>query len=290
MTALRASTPPRRRSRVGLLVLPLMLVLVLFFLGSEITFLRQAFFNSAGLGQVDYARATFHNVSAVFSDPFNREVLLRTLWFSAVVVAICLALGYPLAYVIARSGRAGSVLLVIVIASSFSGSVTRVLGWEVILGNTGPVNTVLQNIGLIGHPLALVNNLTGSIIGTSQIMLPFMVLTLTPTIQEIDVNLEHAAAGLGASRSCIWRRVTLPLSLPGAGAGSLLVFAITAGTFTTPALLGGGKTQLLPIVINQQIGVTLNYPVAAAFALVLVVVVLLITYGTEALTHTRVAT
>jgi putative spermidine/putrescine transport system permease protein len=278
----------RTHSKVGLLVLPLVVVLAVFFLGSQVAFLREAFYQSSGFGQVDYSHATLSNVLAVFTDSFNRAVLLRTLWFSAVVVASCLLLGYPLAYVIARSRRAGAVLIVIVIASSFSGSVTLVLGWEVILGDTGPLNTVLQSLGLIHQPLKLINNMTGSIIGTVQIMLPFMVLTLSPAIQDIDVNLEHAAAGLGASSWRIWRTITLPLSARGAGAGSLLVFATTAGTFTTPALLGGGTTQLLPIVINQQIGVTLNYPVAAALALVLVIVVLSITYGTDTLTRRKV--
>jgi putative spermidine/putrescine transport system permease protein len=167
------------------------------------------------------------------------------------------------------------------VASSFSGSVTRLLGWQVILGDNGPVNDVLLASGLASEPVRLVNNMTGAIIGTVQVMLPFMVLILTPAIQSISVSTEEAAAGMGASWWRIWRSVTLPLSMSGVVGGSLLVFATTAGTFTTPALLGGGRTQILPIVINDQMRGVLNYPYAAALSLVLLVVVLTIAYGTD---------
>jgi putative spermidine/putrescine transport system permease protein len=277
-----------RSARVGLLALPLLVVYVAFFLGSQIVFLRQGFFTSIGFGQIDYGQATLHNLTSVFTDSFNRAVVMRTLYFSAIVVAGCLLLGYPLAYVIARSGRIGGILLVIVVASSFSGTVARILGWEVILGDTGPVNSLLVDLGILSHPTRLVNNLTGAIIGTVQVMLPFMVLILVPSIQAIDVDVENAAIGMGASRWRIWRTILWPLSIPGVAAGSLLVFATTAGTFTTPALLGGGKTQILPIVINSQVGVTLNYPQAAAMALVLLALVLVITYSTDLVSRRRV--
>jgi len=266
---------------VAQLALPLLVVYAVFFIGSQIVFLRQGFFEGVGFGQVDYGSPTLENLTAVFTDGFNRRVVLRTFYFSGIVVVACLLIGYPLSYVIARSGRVGAVLLVIVVASSFSGSVTRLLGWQVILGDNGPVNDVLVASGLVSDPIRLVNNMTGAIIGTVQVMLPFMVLILTPAIQSISVSTEEAAAGMGASWWRIWRTVTLPLSLSGVVGGSLLVFATTAGTFTTPALLGGGKTQILPIVINDQMRGVLNYPYAAALSLVLLIVVLTIAYCTD---------
>lgn len=286
--AVAVTGQPRERNRAGLLVVPLTIVLLLLFVGSQVVFLRQAFFHSLGFGQVDYSHDTIGNVTGIFTDAFNRGVLLRTLWFSGVVVGACLVIGYPLSYVIARSSRVGGALLVIVIASAFSGTITNVLGWEVILGYTGPINSILVNIGILSHPVKLVDNMTGAIIGTVQVMLPFMVLILVPAIQGVDPNLEQAAAGLGASWWRIWARITWPMTTPGVVAGSLLVFATTAGTFTTPALLGGGTTQIIPIVIDQEIGVTLNYPVAAAFALVLLVVVLGLTYATVLATRRTV--
>jgi putative spermidine/putrescine transport system permease protein len=278
----------QRATRVGLLCLPLLVVYAVFFIGSQVVFLRQGFFTTLGFGQIDYGSATLDNLTAIFTDGFNRSVVLRTLYFSAIVVAACLVLGYPLSYVIARSGRTGAVLLVIVVASSFSGTVTRVLGWQVILGDTGPVNSLLIDVGILSQPTRLVNNLTGAIIGTVQVMLPFMVLILVPAIQSVGVNVERAAMGMGASRWRIWRSVLWPLSATGVAAGSLLVFATTAGTFTTPALLGGGKVQILPTVINTQVSVTLNYSQAAAMSLVLLVIVLAITYATDATTRRRV--
>lgn len=278
----------QRATRVGLLCLPLLIVYAVFFIGSQVVFLRQGFFASTGFGQIDYGSATLDNLVSIFTDSFNRSIVLRTLYFSAIVVAVCLVLGYPLSYVIARSGRKGAVLLVIVVASSFSGTVARVLGWQVILGDTGPVNSLLVDLGILSEPKRLVNNLTGAIIGTVQVMLPFMVLILVPAIQSIGINVERAALGMGASRWRIWRTILWPLSATGVAAGSLLVFATTAGTFTTPALLGGGKVQILPTVINTQVSVTLNYAQAAAMSLVLLILVLAIAYGTDAAGRRRV--
>lgn len=275
----------RRWAGAGLLSLPLLIVYAVFFLGSQVVFLRQGFFTNTGYGLIDYGAPTLDNLTGVFTDSFLRDVVLRTLYFAAIVVAGCVVLGAPLSYVIARTGRTGAVLLVIVVASSFSGTVTRVLGWEVILGDNGPVNDILVELGLVSHPIRLVNNLTGAIIGTIQVMLPFMVLILVPAIQSIPLNVEHAAIGMGASRWRLWRSILWPLSAPGVAAGSLLVFATTAGTFTTPALLGGGRTQILPVVINTEVSVTLNYARAAAMSLVLLVLVLAITYGTDAISR-----
>jgi putative spermidine/putrescine transport system permease protein len=274
-------------ARFGWLSFPLIAFLAVFFLGSQAIFLRQAFYRNAGLARVDYGQPTADNLLTVFTDEFHRAVVLDTLLFAALVVAACLLLGYPLSYAIARSGRIGAALLVIVVASSFSGTVTRILGWQVILGDTGPVNWLLVSVGLTSGPIRLVNNMTGAIIGTAQVMLPFMVLTLVPVIEQIHPSLEEAAAGLGASRWRTWWSVTLPLSLGGGVGGSLLVFAVTAGSFTTPALLGGGKTHVLPVVINDQMRVALNYPRAAAMSLVLLFIVLTVAYLTDLLTRSR---
>ena len=279
-----------RISRYGWLSLPLIAVHAIFFLGSQVVFLHQAFYQSAGWARVDHGQRTLSNIVTIFTDDFYRAVVLDTLLFATLVVIACLLLGYPLSYAIARSGRIGAILLAVVVASSFSGTVTRILGWQVILGDTGPVNWMLVTIGLTSGPIRLVNNMIGAVIGTAQIMLPFMVLTLVPVIEQVHPSLEEAASGLGASWWRIWWSVTLPLSLSGGVGGSLLVFAVTAGSFTTPALLGGGKTHVLPVVINDQIRVTLNYPRAAAMSLVLLVIVLTVAYLTERLTRSlRVA-
>jgi ABC-type spermidine/putrescine transport system permease subunit I len=275
------------RTRYGWLAFPLLVFYAIFFLGSQGVFLRQAFYKSAGWARVDYGQPTMSNIVTVFTDDFYRAVVLDTLLFAALVVAVCLLLGYPLSYAIARSGRIGAVLLVIVVASSFSGTVTRILGWQVILGDTGPVNWLLVATRFASGPIRLVNNMTGALIGTAQVMLPFMVLTLVPVIERIHPNIEEAASGLGASWWRTWWTVTLPLSLGGVVGGSLLVFAVTAGSFTTPALLGGGKTHVLPIVINDQMRVALNYPRAAAMSLVLLFIVLAVAHLTDLGTRSR---
>lgn len=274
-------------TRHGGLALPLIVFYAIFFLGSQGIFLRQGFYRSTGWARVDYSRPTISNIVGLFTDDFSRAVILDTLRFAALVVLACLVLGYPLSYAIARSRRIGAALLVIVVASSFSGTVTRILGWQVILGDVGPINWLLLATGLTSRPIRLVNNMTGAVIGTVQVMLPFMVLTLVPVIERIHPSLEEAASGLGASWWLTWWRVTLPLTLGGVVGGSLLVFAVTAGSFTTPALLGGGKTHVLPVVINDQMRVALNYPRAAAMSLVLLVIVLAVAYITDLVTRSR---
>ena len=191
-------------ARYGWLSFPLIAFCAIFFLGSQAVFLHQAFYRSAGWARVDYGQLTASNIVTVFTDDFHRAVVLDTLLFAALVVAACLLLGYPLSYAIARSGRIGAALLVIVVASSFSGTVTRILGWQVILGDTGPVNWLLVAVGLASSPIRLVNNMTGALIGTAQVMLPFMVLILVPVIEQIHPSLEEAASGLGAS----WWRIS----------------------------------------------------------------------------------
>jgi len=269
------------RDRSKTLVVPLLVFYAASFVASQIVFLRLSLYPSAGRAAVDTRRMTLDNFATVFTDAYYQAVILQTLSFGLAVVGVCLGLGYPLSYVIARSRRAGTVLLLIVVVSSFTGVVVRALGWRVLLGDMGPVNWALMSVGLTAQPIALVNNMTGAIIGTAHASLPYMILLLVPVLEGIDPQLEEAAAGLGSSWWDAFRSVVVPLSLPGVVAGCLLVFATTVGSFTTPSLLGGPRAPILPIVIRQQITTTLNYPLGAALAVILVVLVVTIVLSTS---------
>src|SRR5262249_54272594 len=158
-----------------------------------------------------------------------------------ITTVIALAIGYPLAHWMARMhSRVGhAALLMAVIAPLLTGIVVRTFAWMTVLGDRGVINVTLQSIGRIDKPLRPMYNEAGRVVGLVHIYVRFMVLTLVGVIGRIDLALEEAARGLGASRLRAFLEVTLPLSLPGILAGSLLVFALAISAYVTPVLLGG---------------------------------------------------
>src|SRR5262249_55097589 len=150
-------------------------------------------------------------------------------------------LGYPLAYVIAKTEHAGrnTLLMILVLASMQLDLVIRMYGLMVLLGDNGLVNQILLKAGLVSAPVHLMYNVLGVVIGLVQVTLPFMVLSLIGIIRAIHPSFEEAARSLGATRWAAFWRVTLPLSMPGLLAGTLLVFALSISSFAVPALMGG---------------------------------------------------
>lgn len=186
-------------------------------------------------------------------------------------------LGFPVALVIARKGALiGRVITLAVIAPLIVSVVVRSYGWQLILGNgpTGVLNWVLLGLGLIHRPLTLLYTETAVVIGSLHVFFAMMVLPLASSIGKIDLNLESAAATLGAPWWSVLLRITLPLSLPGLIAGFTLVFSLTAGSFVTPALLGGTSSQMLGNLIQQQILTVYDWPFGATIAAVLMAIVL----------------
>lgn len=275
----------RRTGTVAWLAVPLLLLHTLFFLGPLVFFGRQALYESAGRAQVDYAQPTLDNLSVLFTDAYYRSVLTNTLNFGLGVVALCLLLGFPLSYMIARSRRVGRTLLIVVLVTSFTGTVVRALGWQVILGGRGVVNSFLMNVGIVDEPLTLINNMTGAVVATTHAVLPYMILLLTPVLESIHPTIEEAAVGMGAGGWRVLRTIVLPLSIPGLIGGSILVFTTTVGSFTTPAMLGGPQIPLLPVAIRQQTTSTLDYPLAAAMAIILTVSTLVLVYATTVISR-----
>ncbi|MDU6832891.1 MAG: ABC transporter permease [Bradyrhizobium sp.] len=162
------------------------------------------------------------------------------------------------------------------VMSVLTGIVVRTFAWMTLLSDKGVINQVLAALGLISTPLQLMYNESGIIIGLVHIYVPFMVLTLTGVIGRIDERLEQAAENLGASPWRAFLEVTLPLSLPGILAGSLLVFALAISAYVTPILLGGFQIMTLPILIYQQISANFNVGFAAALGMVLLAISLML--------------
>lgn len=198
------------------------------------------------------------------------DIFARTFWISLVVTIACLALGYPLAYLLASlPQRLGNLLMILVLLPFWTSVLVRTTAWIVVLQRDGMANGLLRWLGLIREPLDLVYNRTGVYIAMTHVLLPFMVLPLYGVMKGISPIGMRAALSLGARPLAAFRRVYLPQSLPGVSAGSLLVFILALGYFITPALLGGANDQMIAYFIAFYTNQTLNWGMAAALSVIL---------------------
>ncbi len=209
------------------------------------------------------------NYREFFSSPLYARVLGNTFWFAFLVTAICLALGYPLAYVIVRyGGTLGFALLLVVAMSFWTSFLVRTYSWLVILGSKGPVTKLLAWVGFDPVPQILFNSFATTL-GMVHILIPYMIMSIYASMQKIDPNHLRAAASLGATPFQGFRTVFLPLSLPGVVNGCTLVFIICLGFYVTPVLLGGPRDQMIAGLIGEQIEELLEWGFASAMAVVL---------------------
>ena len=209
------------------------------------------------------------------SDPFSLGVLLRTLWIGVEVTALCLLLGLPMAWVYVRaSGWAQSVLMLVVLLPLLTSVVVRTFAWIVILGRQGIVNSTLSALGIIETPLRLLYTEGGMIVALAQVQMQLMVLPLVTALTRLDPNLLDASAALGAGQWRSFRKVVLPLMLPGIIAGCLLTYAASITAFITQTLVGGGQLLFMPMYIYQQSSTLNNWPFAAAISIIFLCAVL----------------
>ena len=219
----------------------------------------------------------FVNFRRFFEGEANLRVLGNTFWVAALSTLICLVVGYPYAYLMTiASPRVTGLLLVAVLVPFWSSLLVRTYAWQVILRDTGLVNSTLLGWGVIGEPIELYQTTTGVLLGMTQILLPFMVLPLFTTMARIDPELSKAAANLGASPGRAFRRVFLPLSMPGVAAGSLLVFVLALGFYITPALLGSPRDTMISAFIATRVQQQLDWGLASAMALILIGLTLIV--------------
>lgn len=256
----------REQSYFFLLTLPAILLLVLLFLYPLVSFFTRSLF--------DPSWTTEHYVQAVTGAAWGK-IFRNTFEISLFTTLGALILGYPLAYLLATiSNRVRNLLLPLIIIPFWTSVLVRAYAWIGVLGRQGVLNVALTDLGLISSPLALLYNRPGVYIGMIHYLLPFMIFAIYAVMSGIPKGLLQAAEGLGASPLRSFLRVYLPLSLPGVGAGCLLVFILALGFFITPALLGGPKEIMLSMIIEQQISQALNWGFAAALSVILLVVTL----------------
>jgi putative spermidine/putrescine transport system permease protein len=238
-------------------------------------------------GRLMVEAVTVENYVKFFTDPYYVTVLLRTFRVAAVCMVLCLVFGFPLAYVLARTRtRWKSVLIMLVVLPLFVGNAVRAAGWMVMFSNKGLLNTVLAWLGL-GARAPLIYTETAVIVGITAVNLPFMVLTLQSVIEGIDPSVEEAALTLGAGPLRVFRRVILPLAMPGVLAGTILVFILGMNAYATPVLLGGPRFQVMgPVVYGQFVGLN-NWPFGAALSFVLMTATLLLTVVSNVVVQRR---
>lgn len=274
-TTLRTWELPPYAGTVALL-LPALAFLAAFFALPALGLLSYSFLTQSAKGTLGLP-LTLEHYRHFFGTGLYSHVLLTTLRISLVTTGAAVVLGYPFALVMARGNPIlNRVLTMVVIAPLIVSVVVRTYGWQLILGNgkTGIINWLLLTTGLTRAPMTLLYSETAVVIGSLHVFFPMMVLPLASALGRIDPHIGDAARTLGATSWRIFRRITVPLSLPGLAVGCSLVFSLTAGSFVTPAILGGSGAQMLGMLVDQQILVVYDWPFGATVAAVLVAVVL----------------
>jgi putative spermidine/putrescine transport system permease protein len=231
---------------------------------------------------------SLRNYIAYFGDTFNYRVLAVTFRLSLIVTVIAIALGYPVAYLLAIS-RHKRLILFLVVAPMLMDVLVRAYGWVVLLSRGGLVNRALIILGIQDEPTRFIGTETAVVLELLHEVLPLMVLPIARVLERMDPALREAAIGLGAGRFTTLMRITLPLSLPGVVAGTLLTFSVAASAFAAPLILGGGRVPMISMMIAQQMAELLNWAAGSAQSVVLVVIVSVLLLGYTRAVNVRAA-
>lgn len=258
----------RQNMQTLLLLAPALLVLVLVFVIPLGRLFSLAFTDPAGTW------VPFHTLLA---SPVYRQVAFNTFMVALVVTLVCVVLAWPVAYILSRLKGVWFVIALYGVLFPFWISVlVRTFAWMLLLERNGPLNRMLAGSGLTDGPIALLFNNTGVVIGMVHVLLPYMILPLYAAMARIDSRLLQASDGLGAGLLDTFRRIYLPLCIPGLAGGAIFVFLLSLGFFITPALLGGANAITLSMLIANFVNDRLAWSLAAAASLVLLLIVLLI--------------
>jgi putative spermidine/putrescine transport system permease protein len=268
-------TPSRKLKKLRkympavLLLAPLLLFMIVFFVVPMFYILYLSLINADGLNTTNAAFSLEH-YAHFFTDKYYLSSLWLTAKISLYTTLVALLLGYPVALTMSRcSPRVRGILTLIVASPLFISIIVRNFGWYLLLLPNGMVNKVLTSLHIVSAPLKLLFSETGVVIGLSNAYLPFMILTVATSLYNIDPSLEKASAILGASPLRSFMSITLPLSLPGIISGIVLVFSMSMSAYVTPALMGGANVQMLPVVAYDQIVHQLHWTYGSAVSFVL---------------------
>lgn len=251
---------------MGFLVgIPLIFVLVLSFMSRD------------NLGNIVY-KFTLDNYKRIL-DPTYLRVFLNSFALASLTALISLLIGYPVAYITSNlSPKKRSLALGALMLPFWISSLLRTYGWMILLGKTGLINNLLMKIGIIKTPLNMMYKFSTVLTGTVYMLIPFMIISIYNSVDKLDRSLLEASYDLGASKLKTFLNITLPLTLPGIAGGVTLVFIPALGLFFISDLLGGGQTMFLGNLINNQVTKGRNRPLAAAFSVGMIILVLIILF------------
>lgn len=273
--------------RVGALVAPATLFVAIGLL-IPVAILFRYSLNAFVPGKFMVEALTLDNYVRFFTDPFYLNILWRTSRVAFITTLICLILGFPLAYVLARMQSSWKNLIVmLVVLPLFVGNAVRAAGWMVAFGSKGFINAGLMGAGVISTPIEIMYTELAVIIGIAAVNLPFMVLTLSSVIEGIDRAVEEAAFSLGANPWAMFQRVLVPLAMPGILAGTILTFILAMNAYATPVLLGGPKFQTMGPLVYNQFAQQNNWPFGAAISFILMAATLILTAAANILIQLR---
>ncbi|HEY5797024.1 MAG TPA: ABC transporter permease [Bosea sp. (in: a-proteobacteria)] len=276
-----------RTGLAGLLVVPATLLVAIGLLG-PIAILFRYSLNQFIPGQFMVDGLTIENYVKFFTDAYYLNVLIRTIRVAVICTVVCLIMGFPLAYVLARTqSRFKNLLIISVILPLFVGNAVRAAGWMTAFGSKGALNASLMGLGVIDQPLEIMFTENAVLIGIIAVNLPFMVLTLQSVIEGIPRNVEEAAFSLGAGPSAMFRRVLWPLALPGILAGTILTFILAMNAYATPVLLGGPKFQMMGPLVYGQFAQQNNWPFGGAISFILMTATIILTVAANLIVQRR---
>lgn len=264
-----------------LLLLPIALVNAAAFIWPMLNLGAMSFREGLPGGAIGEA-FTWANWTNLVTDRFYIDLVANSLWVSLLITFLTLLVSYPIALYLHRSsGTWRSVLTVLVISPLLTSAVVRTYGWIALLADNGPVANAIMAFGLT--PPRMMFNTTGVIIGLTEILMPYMILSLIAGFGRLDPRIEEAATTLGAKPFQVFTRIILPLTAPGIALGCLLCFVLAVSSFITPKLMGGGRVFLLATEIYDQAIVTLNWPLAATLSMLVLLI-----FGTALVVYSRI--
>lgn len=278
-----ATTLEDKPSRYGLaiaLLAPILLVNAVVFLAPIVNLLRISFNEALPGGGIGPA-LTWENWVKLVEDGYYAEIVLRSVGMSLLITSLTLICSYPIAYFVHHAtGAWRTFLFVLVISPLLTSAVVRTYGWIAVLADAGLINSALGLIGV--PPMRLLYNMTGIVIGLTEILMPYMILSLLAGFGRLDPRCVEAALTLGAKPAQTFWRIIVPLTAPGIALGCLLCFVLAVSSFITPRILGGGRVFLLATEIYDQAIVTLNWPAAGTLSILVLAI-----FGAALVVYTR---
>ncbi|WP_052126227.1 ABC transporter permease [Ureibacillus massiliensis] len=260
---------------ISSLIAPATILVTFLFILPLVNFLRTSFNRNIPGGSYESAW-TLENFVEFFSDSYFLNILWNTILISFVATIFSLILAFPIAYLLARTkSKFKGILIGLVVFPLLVGNIVRDIGWIALFSETGLINELLLAIGIIDTPESFLGTHIAVIIAISNVVLPYMIISIQSVIENINPSLEESAKDLGASNWMVMRSIVIPLAMPGILAGTLFVFILSMNAYTTPLIIGGTKVQMMAPALYSQITEVSNWPLGSAMAVVLIAITLI---------------